>query len=661
MGVYSCRARGEQEPPSRIQNRETVSLLSSRLAALLLLALPLIGLAASPSEAAVPGQLYVFGDNQFGQLGTTTNFGTTQANPAPTLIALPGSTGPVVLASAGQEDTLAVTATGQLFAFGNNSIGQLGLTNLKPDVTPELVTLPGALGPVVDAAAGVTQSLAVTSTGQLYQLGGSETLVPRTEPVLITLPGSTGPVVKVVAGDGALAITSTGQLYEIGVSSEQAPMPPPTLVTLPGATGPVIDASKEREVTFAVTSTGQLFSWGYDEDDFGRQRPSAASEGIPSLVTLPGSTGGVTQVAAGGQRSLALTTTGQVYSFGSHPTLVKLVGASGPVTQIAAGAEDGLALTSTGQVFAFGGNTFGQLGSTAGFTFLEYPGPGELEGVNSTHGEREKARPPALVRFPGGTRIESLALGSSAYHTIAVPVPASIQPPATVPPRIEGLGLTRTSFHAALASTAVAATVKPLGTAFRIDLSSPAGVLIKISGVAQHGIVARGGSLTRAALPQGWSSVPFTGRIGRRVLAPGPYKASVIAVGSGGRSHPSILHFTVLPGRQQPEVYVCDGHNALHRPCYFTTPSENIRCVWTPHNDTVLCDDLATGRAYEMGATGPAKRVSVRPPRRGAVLPTNQILNLPGQYDCHDTAAAIGCGQATGEGTFELPTKGSAN
>ena len=89
---------------------------------------------------------------------------------------LPGATGPATRVAAGGEHSLAVTSTGQLYAFGSNGYGQLGsAANVEPNPTPALVTLPGATGPVTEVAAGAEHSLAVTSTGQLYAFGNNPT------------------------------------------------------------------------------------------------------------------------------------------------------------------------------------------------------------------------------------------------------------------------------------------------------------------------------------------------------------------------------------------------------------------------------------------------------------------------------------------------------
>jgi len=168
---------------------------------------PVVHVSASNGHTLVvtsTGQLYAFGDNEFGDLGSTTNNGTVNPNPTPALVSLPGATGPVVQVGAGTDHSLAVTSTGQLYAFGLNQRGQLGIgtssgtSNANP--TPALVSLPGATGPVVRVAAGNRHSLAVTSTGQLYafgdnffgQLGGatnSGTGNPNPTPALVSLPG----------------------------------------------------------------------------------------------------------------------------------------------------------------------------------------------------------------------------------------------------------------------------------------------------------------------------------------------------------------------------------------------------------------------------------------------------------------------------------------
>src|ERR1039458_9243168 len=110
----------------------------------------LVVLVGAPSPVAAAstatGRLYAFGDNYWGQLGSTTNNQAEAANPTPTVVTLPGATGPVTQVAAGSDDSFAVTSTGQLYAFGNNDSGQLGSAtnsgNETANPTPAPVGLP---------------------------------------------------------------------------------------------------------------------------------------------------------------------------------------------------------------------------------------------------------------------------------------------------------------------------------------------------------------------------------------------------------------------------------------------------------------------------------------------------------------------------------------
>jgi len=383
------------------------------------------------------GELYGFGEH----------------SPTPTLVTLAGATGQVTEAAAGDGYSLAVTSSGQLYAFGDNHSGQLGSTTnngtQKPDATPTAVVLPGATGPVAQVAAGAAHSLVVTSTGQLYAFGensdgqlGNRThtrteIPPNPTPRLVTLPGATGPASQVAAGgEDSLVVTATGQLYGFGDNTEgqlgtrtnnipdgdtdplAEPNPTPTLVKLHGATGPVSQIAAGGDHSLALTSTGQLFAFG---DNFFGQLGSTTKNVLvganptPALVKLPGATGPISQIAAGGDHSLVLTSTGQLYAFGNNdsgqlgtaapdvanptPMLVTLPGATGAPIEVAAGYVDSLVVTSTGQLFTLGGNQQGQLGTAAN----SQPNP-----------------LPTLVTFPEGALVSTAAPGALAEHTLAL-------------------------------------------------------------------------------------------------------------------------------------------------------------------------------------------------------------------------------------------------
>jgi hypothetical protein len=337
------------------------------------------------------GQLYGFGYNFYGELGVATNTDTNEPNPTPALATLPGEVGQVTQVAAGEDHSLAVTSSGQLYAFGENNLGQLGnATNNKtgePNPTPTLVKLPGAGEPFTDVAAGAFFSLAVTSSGRLYAFGENQ--------------------------DGQLGNATNDETNE--------PNPTPTLVTLPGEVGHVTQVAAGNEHSLVVTSSGQLYAFG--ENYYGQlgnptNNKTVKPNPAPALVTLPGEVGQVTQVAAGNEFSLVVTSSGQLYAFGENqygqlgnatnnntfkpnptPTLVTV---PGKVVQVAAGESDSLAVTSSGQLYAFGENNLGQLG-------------------NATNDNTFKPNPtPTLVTLPSGATVDTLARGPMAEHTLVV-------------------------------------------------------------------------------------------------------------------------------------------------------------------------------------------------------------------------------------------------
>jgi alpha-tubulin suppressor-like RCC1 family protein len=555
--------------------------------------LALLAIAGAPSPAVAPtsiaGQVFAFGLNNDGQLGSTANSGTKNPNPTPALVVLPGATGPVTQVATGVNHSLVVTSTGQLYAFGQNYYGQLGNANAvgsrgaNPIAT--LVTLPGATGPITEAAAGSNYSLAVSSTGQLYafgdnrygQLGNANNngfLAANPTPTLVALPGASGPVIEVSAGSfHTLVLTSTGQLYAFGLNEygqlgsmanngNDEANSTPTLVTLPGASGPVTEISAGSEYSLALTATGQLYAFGLNT--YG-QLGSTANNGnenanpTPTLVTLPGASGSVSEISAGPTHGLALTSTGQLYAFGDNrfgqlgntsnngvaaanptPTPVTLPGAGGPVSDISAGDSDSLAVTSTGQLYAFGINTYGQLGSTA------------------NNGDNNANPTPTPVPLPAGTTIEAVAQGAG-EQTLAL---------TTAPPTITAAHLLNRSFRVSRRPTAISARKAPLGATLRFALAAPARLRITIVRTAPglshgHRCVApsarlkraharrctrraTAGVLTRAREPEGSDSVAFSGRIGYRALRPGNYVALLEAENNAGRSNTVTLSFAVV-------------------------------------------------------------------------------------------------------------------
>jgi hypothetical protein len=101
----------------------------------------------------------------------------------------------------------------------------------------------------------------------------------------------------------------------------------------------------------------------------------------------------------------------------------------------------------------------------------------------------------------------------------------------------------------------------------------------------------------------------------------------------------------------------CNGGAKV--PCHFSTPSGNIRCLWTPTPNNVACELLSSRRAYRLRPTGKAKRVRLTLTRRGDTLPTSQQVVFPDSLSCRDTKTTMTCNQNFGTGAFTLSPKGS--
>lgn len=107
------------------------------------------------------------------------------------------------------------------------------------------------------------------------------------------------------------------------------------------------------------------------------------------------------------------------------------------------------------------------------------------------------------------------------------------------------------------------------------------------------------------------------------------------------------------------QPFACDGPKKTTMPCHFSTPSDNIRCVWTPKPNRVACVLRSSGRAYRLGPTGQARRVRLNLTQRGDTLPTNQSVGFPQALSCHDTKTTMTCNQNFLTGAFTLAPNGS--
>ncbi|XP_056324637.1 retinitis pigmentosa GTPase regulator b isoform X2 [Danio aesculapii] len=288
--------------------------------------------------------------------------------------------------SCGDEHTALVTENGKLFMFGSNNWGQLGLgtktTVNKPTCVKALKSERVKL-----AACGRTHTLVFTSRGNLYACGGNNEgqlglgdCDDRTSFHLVEFFNKQGPIKMLAAGSNtSAALTQDGRLYMWGDNSEGQ-------IGL----GKESNALTPREVSVRkrvfwvscgyyhsafVTVDGALYTFGEkDSGKLGLSTEKLANHKVPQQVTdIPDR---VVQVVCGGGHTVALTEN-EVYSFGlgqfgqlGHGTFIfesrlpRVVEhfRRGRVKHAACGENHTALITDNGLLYTFGDGRHGKLG-----------------------------------------------------------------------------------------------------------------------------------------------------------------------------------------------------------------------------------------------------------------------------------------------------------
>jgi alpha-tubulin suppressor-like RCC1 family protein len=375
------------------------------------------------------GQVWAWGANAKGQLGNGTTAG--QLTPVP-VSAASGLTNVKAIA-AGKSHSLAVDSSGQGWAWGYNGVGALGNGTTSDSWTPVRVS---GVTQVKAIAGGDKNSLAVDSTGQAWAWGyngdgelgdGTTTNHPTPEQV----PNLSNGVTVAAGGDFSLALRNDGTIrawgdndsgqFGDGSLAPQNPTAPVGVTDLTGVTALAenltlkLNSNDTWAENLALKSDGTVWAWG--TNNYGQLGNNTTSNQIttaPAQVT-DGLPGGITSIAAGNGFNLAANDSGQVWAWGlnndgqlgnatytNSTTPVKVENLNVPqgvtVTAVVATYDYSLALDSSGQVWSWGANYYGQLGS-------------------GTNGYRSTA---GLVQFPPSTNIKAISATTRGIFSLAL-------------------------------------------------------------------------------------------------------------------------------------------------------------------------------------------------------------------------------------------------
>ncbi|GAB0100562.1 Probable E3 ubiquitin-protein ligase HERC2 [Sergentomyia squamirostris] len=280
------------------------------------------------------GKVYACGEGTNGRLGLGHNCNVSTPRQIPVLSQYVVKK---VAVHSGGKHALALTLDGKVFSFGEGEDGKLGHGNRLTLDKPKLIEALRSKR-IRDVACGSSHSAAITSSGELYTWG-------------------------------------LGEYGRLGHGDNSTQLKPKLVSALLGHRVVQVACGSRDAQTLALTEEGLVFSWG--DGDFGKLG-RGGSEGcsLPQQVERLNGVG-VIQIECGAQFSLALTTNGEVWTWGKgdyfrlghgtdqhvrKPTPIQ--GLRGKkVIHVAVGALHCLAVTDTGQVFAWGDNDHGQQGS----------------------------------------------------------------------------------------------------------------------------------------------------------------------------------------------------------------------------------------------------------------------------------------------------------
>nr|XP_031301350.1 X-linked retinitis pigmentosa GTPase regulator isoform X3 [Camelus dromedarius] len=163
------------------------------------------------------GKVYAAGGNNEGQLG----LGDTEERNTFHLVSFFTSQHKIKQLSAGSNTSAVLTEDGELFMWGDNSEGQIGLNNITNVCVPHQVTVGK---PISWISCGYYHSAFITTEGELYTFGEAECgklglppelLVNRKVPQLV--PGIPEKVIQVACGGGHTVVLTENAVYSFGL------------------------------------------------------------------------------------------------------------------------------------------------------------------------------------------------------------------------------------------------------------------------------------------------------------------------------------------------------------------------------------------------------------------------------------------------------------
>lgn len=332
------------------------------------------------------GEIYACGNNKDGRLG----LGELIKAQMPTHILLPLTAGQGRVSSiySWPSHTFLLTTEGQLFAFGSNHAGRLGLGHEECVKTPCLVNLPDPHHRVIAVISQDSDSLFLTKAGHVYACGknnhgrlGLGDAEKRVSPTMIDHSYFHDQVVRVALLFGAsYFLTAGGRVYRCGYSredNEEQHIPAGLdFGTIDDDGEKIIDIVNDGAIVFFLSDSGSVFELGFINRNIypGPVGPSYRSR---TKFTVGAETTVVKKIIINNDRTFFLTSGGDIYACGRNsngqlglgskasiqvPTMIDKKRKIKGKWFISIGKDHGFIHTRSGDIYVFGNNEKHQLG-----------------------------------------------------------------------------------------------------------------------------------------------------------------------------------------------------------------------------------------------------------------------------------------------------------
>jgi alpha-tubulin suppressor-like RCC1 family protein len=294
-----------------------------------------------------------------------------------------------VQVSAGEHHTCAIRSDTNVYCWGSNSNGQLGVSPTTMPSTERPVQVPMITGAKF-VSAGYLHTCAIDGSGAIWCWGANDTAqlglgMASSSPGVPTKGTTVQGAIQVSAGEHhTCAVDSGGDVYcwggndagQISSNTMMAVYAMPTALQLPAGTSALSASAGSHHSCATLNAAPSVICWGTNSSgEIGVDPTTFPGVQAP---TPPAMTMGVSFLlsAVGHDHSCGAATSGQVWCWGSNasgqsgaaqpmnvvpPTASSLTG--GRAISVTAGDAFSCALDNGGGVSCWGADVFGQLGN----------------------------------------------------------------------------------------------------------------------------------------------------------------------------------------------------------------------------------------------------------------------------------------------------------